>query len=139
MSPLTRNQRDVVWIALGLLLAMIAFPPWLHVRVPGEPARGLPALLPRPPVETAAGYAPLWDPPDSSRLDLVRLGLQVLALAALAGWIFWLCRAPGASGESMPASQEPPTWVDEKAPLLLGILAVVVVAVLILAGLASRQ
>jgi hypothetical protein len=83
-------------LSLGLLACagMAAYPPWVEARVhlPQEQWQELFA----PPSETAAGYAPVWSPPQAweledyghtirvtYRLDGVRLAAQMVGVACL--------------------------------------------------------
>jgi hypothetical protein len=91
--PILDAKRGVWWLGVLVVVAMILYPPWLHVdagRSYGQDvAQGLHITVRGVAVETSSGYEWLFTPPSSSRIDFTRLLLQVVIVALLAAWWIW--------------------------------------------------
>ena len=73
------RKNHIIALALLVVLAMALYPPWVQTYT----RQGM------TPSQRPAGYAALWDPPEVGpvvsrglRLDIARLSVQIIALAA---------------------------------------------------------
>ena len=101
---LNKNQKIVCWVALGIIVVMGLFPPWVcgtHNTPTDKPIGS--GLF----TESAGGYHFIFVPPSQSysystdttyievyRLDYGRLFLQWLLMVAVSGGLIFLFREP---------------------------------------------
>ena len=92
-----REQLIVLWVGIALLSLIGLYPPWmytLHMKSEGSTLQ----------MQRAAGYHPLFEPPepaspdssnlyiDGVRLDFPRIGVQIIIVALVTGGLFWTLR-----------------------------------------------
>lgn len=87
----------ILWLGIIVIVLISLCPPWVQtVRLPSSNIKGT----------TPAGYAFLWDPPDSSNrysgiaIDYPRLLLQIFAVALTTGGLLFTLRACHSKGKS---------------------------------------
>lgn len=101
------TQRQCGWFAVLIILAMTVYPPWVRVHTrpesPLQTPQGLTINVAVHAPETASDYDWLFSS-QHGKVDLVRLGMQYLAVALFFGWCIYLCHGP----EAKPAREKAP-------------------------------
>lgn len=101
---LNKNQKIVCWVALGIIVFMGLFPPWISAYHVTNPKTHWPGFI----EEDAAGYHFIFVPPTkignvdeagnwttySFHLDYGRLFLQWILIVAVSGALLFLFREP---------------------------------------------
>jgi len=90
---MNRKQKIILWVGIGLIVAMGLFPPWII------PVRSTPFGT----IRRDLGYSPIWEPATAKRvidqktysyhgsIDFQRLCVQWVIVAVLTGGLVAIC------------------------------------------------
>lgn len=81
------------WLGALVAVAMFVYPPWVRVEyrspVSSQSTQGIAISVYSEPVAVSTGYGWLFSPPDSSRIDIWRLLVQLVGWGILVGFYAW--------------------------------------------------